>query len=416
MAVEPSLRWRGEPARQAEVLAMARTVFHEQGFAATSTRELAGRLGILGGSLYYYIESKQSLLHEILDGAQAGGRVALAEAQAASGPALDRLRTLMAAHVEEIVEDPVGIALVFSELSALRPELREAIADDLSAYRQGFAALMAESQREGTGRSDLDAGIATNVMLGTLNWTHRWYRPGGRHAPARVVAELSSVLLDGLAAPGAPTTLDAGHERWLEAALAPPEPVGRERRASELMCVAAELFFERGFQATTTTEIAERLGLRKASLYHYMSSKEDLLYTLTSDVQQRSVDTLDALVATDLEPLGKLQAAIRFHVAYLTGNLTRTSVLLHQLRSLAPEHRGLLVALQRRYAAGFVTLIVGAQRAGAVRADLDPEIAGFAVLGAVNWPYRWYRASGVLSPQDIAAATSDVLLGGWAAR
>src|ERR1700754_825042 len=119
-----------DQARRSEVLVAARDAFHEHGFERTGTREIAGRLGILGGSLYYYIDSKEALLFEILKAVQVPGSAAVARAlQDTATPAAERLDALITAHVEATLADPVGIALTFSELGALTEEHRAEVLD-----------------------------------------------------------------------------------------------------------------------------------------------------------------------------------------------------------------------------------------------------------------------------------------------
>src|ERR1700742_604019 len=147
-----------DQARRSEVLVAARDAFHEHGFERTGTREIAGRLGILGGSLYYYIDSKEALLFEVLTAVQVPGREAL--------------------------EDPVGIALTFSELGSLTAEHRHEVLGGLQDYRRGVEALIAAGQRDGSLRAGPQPKLAALALLGALNWVHRWYRPNGRMSEA----------------------------------------------------------------------------------------------------------------------------------------------------------------------------------------------------------------------------------------
>src|ERR1700742_1097820 len=174
-----------DQARRSEVLVAARDAFHEHGFERTGTREIAGRLGILGGSLYYYIDSKEALLFEVLTAVQVPGRGAVARALADSGTlAARRLHALIREHVRATLEDPVGIALTFSELGSLTPEHRREVLGGLQDYRRGFEALIAAGQADGSLRAGPQPKLAALALLGALNWVHRWYRPNGRMSEA----------------------------------------------------------------------------------------------------------------------------------------------------------------------------------------------------------------------------------------
>jgi AcrR family transcriptional regulator len=185
-------------------------------------------------------------------------------------------------------------------------------------------------------------------------------------------------------------------------------------RRRELLDAAAELFAARGYDATTAQEIAERLGLQKASLYHYVRSKRELLHELVREVQEPSLAMLAAIRASDADPVAKLRAVIEHHVLFLVRNRERTGLFLGERRNLSPERRAAVRDGEQEYAAGVEALIEEGRRAGVVRAQVDAAIAGQTLLGALNWLHRWHRPGGWPEAQ-LAAELADVLLGGVAA-
>jgi AcrR family transcriptional regulator len=399
-----------DQARRTEVLVAARDAFHEHGFERTGTREIAGRLGILGGSLYYYIDSKEALLFEVLTAVQVPGREAVARALADPGtPAARRLDALIVDHVHATLADPVGIALTFSELGSLTPEHHAEVLDGLRAYRRGFAALIAAGQADGSVRTGPSPKLAALALLGALNWVHRWYREDGPVGPDVLTEQLRRFALDGLAVPGAPEGPPPAAQDAVVAAQ------GQPARRQALLDAAAELFSERGYAATTTQDIAERLGLQKASLYHYVRGKRELLHALVLDVQDPSLATLAAIRASDADPLAKLRAVIERHALFLMHHRTRAGLFLEERRNLSADQRAAVRDGERAYAAGVAALIEEGRRAGVVREAVDPAIAGRTLLGALNWIHRWYRP-GALPDQQIVAELSDALLGGVVGR
>ena len=400
-----------DQARRNEVLLAARDAFHEHGFEGTGTREIAGRLGILGGSLYYYIDSKEALLYEILTAVQVPGRAAVARALAdPRTPAAERLEALIGDQVRATLADPVGVALTFSELGALTEAHRADVLNGLRAYRRGFEALIEAGQADGSVRPRLRPKVASLAVLGALNWVHRWYRPDGRVGPAELQRQLRRLTLDGLVVPGAPEGPP------LPAPLPPGEAAdGASPRRRELLDAAAELFSARGYDATTTQDIAERLGLQKASLYHYVRGKRELLHALVREVQEPSLAMLAAIRAGDADPVAKLRAVIVHHVVLLVRNRERTGLFLEERRNLSPERRAAVREGEREYAAGVEALIEEGRSAGVVRAQVDAAIAGQTLLGALNWLHRWHRPGG-WPEEQLGAELADVLLGGVAAR
>ena len=89
----------------------------------------------------------------------------------------------------------------------------------------------------------------------------------------------------------------------------------QHRRRAEVLAVAAELFSENGYEATSTTEIAERLGIKGGSVYYYIDSKEALLFELVEDIYGLLLESLEEVLASDADPVSKLNRLIDLHVA-----------------------------------------------------------------------------------------------------
>jgi AcrR family transcriptional regulator len=391
-----------DQARRSEVLAAARDAFHEHGFERTATREIASKLGILGGSLYYYIESKEALLFEILTAVQVPGRDAVARALAAPAtPAAERLDALLREHVRATLADPAGIALTFSELGSLTTEHAAQVLAGLRDYRRGIEALIAQGCEDGSLRTGPEPKLRALAVLGALNWVHRWYRPDGRLSPQALDEQLRGVVLHGLAAPGAPEGAPPPERAVVSGAERVPE------RRRQLLDAAAALFAERGYEATTTQDIAERLGLQKATLYHYVRGKPALLDSLMHDVQESSLALLAQIQLSDADPLAKLRAFCARHVAFLLREPARTTVFLRERRRLSSDLR----AGERAYADGIARLIEEGQSAGAIREAVDADVAARLLLGSLNWLHEWYRPGG-WSPERLATELPDALLAG----
>ncbi|HLT58922.1 MAG: TetR/AcrR family transcriptional regulator [Limnochordales bacterium] len=182
-------------------------------------------------------------------------------------------------------------------------------------------------------------------------------------------------------------------------------------RYEELLETALRLFREKGYRTTSMQDIADALGLRKASLYHYIRSKEDLLvpaYQYTIDAHVRRLEEIAQGSGSARE---RLRQAIASHLAAIIQHADLFALYLREVESL-PEHlRQAVRAANRAYRVRLTDLIRQGVEAGEFKA-VDPAVAALLILGACNWLSQWYAATGRMSPQEITELFLEVLLNG----
>ena len=123
----------------------------------------------------------------------------------------------------------------------------------------------------------------------------------------------------------------------------------REERWSELIEVATDVFYAKGYDAASLQDIADRLGMLKGSLYYYIQSKEDLLYDVIKAVHEEGLANIESLAAGEGDPLERLRHVIIGHIEHECRNLTKTAVFLHELQALSPERQAEIVAANVPY-------------------------------------------------------------------
>lgn len=187
------------------------------------------------------------------------------------------------------------------------------------------------------------------------------------------------------------------------------------RRRDEVLRTAAQLFFERGYAATSTADIARQLGLHRGSVYYYLSTKEELLYELVRDRYASGTALLERLRDDPADALTKLRHLIEEHVIELAGNLVQSALALNESRALSPEHREEIAAEEAAYQHGLTDLIAAGQAEGTIRDDVDPGLVTMEILGAINWMHRWYDESRGSSPRTIARQFATTFARGLAA-
>ncbi len=186
------------------------------------------------------------------------------------------------------------------------------------------------------------------------------------------------------------------------------EPRARE---SEIYAVAARLFRERGYHATSMSEIARAVGLQKASLYHYVSGKEDFLFRTSQQGILALNQAVDEIVHAALPPDEKLKRAIAAHIQILCQNMDWLAVFLRDRRSLPAKQQDEILAEGKRYEKMIQQILQEGVDAGLFR-PVDVVMTSYALLGATNWLHQWFRTDGRLSPEEIAEIFIDLFFEG----
>jgi TetR/AcrR family transcriptional regulator, cholesterol catabolism regulator len=190
--------------------------------------------------------------------------------------------------------------------------------------------------------------------------------------------------------------------------------VARPSRWTEIVDVAAELFREKGFVATSLEDIAREVGMYKGSLYHYIASKEDLLFAVVREPAQQILDELRELAELDLPPSEKIRRLMRSHVKVLEENFTYASVYLEEV---AGRHRSEeWSAMDREYIKAIIDVIDEGKRRGEFGASVDARITTLALIGSLNWLTHWYHPDGKLKGAEIADKFCDIFLVGMLSR
>jgi len=184
----------------------------------------------------------------------------------------------------------------------------------------------------------------------------------------------------------------------------------RERRRGEILHAALETVRKKGYHTTTLDDIAERLGIRKTALYHYFPDKDAILYACHKESLaelDRLIEDSAACCASNRERLAFL---IREHVRVMTEKL-EGSPLAFEVSALSPERRAEVIAGRDRYEHVLRDVVAAGIERGEFR-TVDPKIAVFAILGAINWIARWYDPDRGVRGPDLGEQFAGLLLEG----
>ncbi len=191
---------------------------------------------------------------------------------------------------------------------------------------------------------------------------------------------------------------------------------GDVSKLTEIYRAAAGIIFEKGFDATSMSDIAEAVGMTKAGIYHYIPGKKDLLFALMS----YAMDRLEMQVIAPAQEIQnaelRLQSIIDNHVRLITGSNSEEgfgvlSILTDELAGLTLENRKIIIARKRAYFDLVRTTVEELKNLGKTK-KIDATVATFSIFGTIMWLSRWYKTSGSLSSEQTASEISNILLNG----
>lgn len=193
---------------------------------------------------------------------------------------------------------------------------------------------------------------------------------------------------------------------WLNA-----EDLERERqlKRNALLRAAAIEFGERGFRSTSLDVVAARLGISKPTIYHYFSSKEEILYEVMKESLAQMQSVIDA--AKGVNGFQRLRALLVAYAKTLTVDYGKC-VIRTPAYDLSPEGREQLVGMKKEIDETIRRAIREGIEDGSIR-NRDVKIASFVVAGGLNWIAQWHNPEGPMSDDEVANACVDILLEGF---
>lgn len=184
----------------------------------------------------------------------------------------------------------------------------------------------------------------------------------------------------------------------------------QEARRREVMAAAVAVFSEQGYRAASMSDIAAKLGMGKASLYHYVGSKEEILVELYEEVLRENVIAARHIASAGSTAFDALAELIADRVAYTCRNQELLRVFFEEEAELPARQQSRLVAVRHEYEQTLLDMVARGEAAGEFTLTTTPQIFVNTVLGAANWTYKWYQPQGPLSPEELGAQMAAILL------
>lgn len=181
----------------------------------------------------------------------------------------------------------------------------------------------------------------------------------------------------------------------------------------QILKAATHLFASKGFDATSVRNISQKTGLSVPGMFHYFSSKEEILYEIMTGFMDNAYKKIMEIYNSDIDPIEKLSEICKFYVTQYAGHKHQLTILISERKSLIPEHRRICIKKERNYVKALKNLFEELAKKKLSK-PIDHSILAFIFFGMVHWTYQWYNpeAKGGVRPNQLGEIFSEVFLKG----
>lgn len=178
-----------------------------------------------------------------------------------------------------------------------------------------------------------------------------------------------------------------------------------------IISAAAILFREKGFAATTMRDLATKVGVKAASLYNHIKSKQDILEDLLMTIAHRFVNGMNGIERTALTPSQKIDQLISLHVKITTEETDAISLITHDWRYLEEPTLSKFLNMREDYEYRFKKILIEGIEQGELD-EVHPDIALFSILSTMRWLYSWYTQNEEINPEKLKKQLKACLIDG----
>ncbi|MGB0386491.1 MAG: TetR/AcrR family transcriptional regulator [Ardenticatenaceae bacterium] len=186
-----------DQSRRDQLLIKAAHLFSKKGYHATTMKDIAAELEILPGSLYHHIDSKESLLLEIMELCIQALLKQVRPVVASDLSPIEKIREIVCIHIKMILSHPDMLTVFLHEMKSIPKEKRLQQIELRAEYNYLLKRVIEEGVASGDFRP-LHPGMASFAILGMLNWLYTWYRSTGSLTPTEITNEYLAFVMHGL--------------------------------------------------------------------------------------------------------------------------------------------------------------------------------------------------------------------------
>ncbi|HAV78167.1 MAG TPA: hypothetical protein DCX53_12535 [Anaerolineae bacterium] len=179
----------------------------------------------------------------------------------------------------------------------------------------------------------------------------------------------------------------------------------------DILEAAAQVFRQKGFHGASMNDIAGAVNLQKASLYHHVSSKQEILLEILDRALQLLLERISRITDQNISADKKLRLMIREYLQILVENIDLAAVLLFEHKALEHRQHARHIPNRDKFESLWKDVLAEGVRSNIFICD-DPGLTTRAMLGIMNWTITWYNPKGEKNIDEIADQYSSLLLTG----
>ncbi|HEX9733141.1 MAG TPA: TetR/AcrR family transcriptional regulator [Thermoanaerobaculia bacterium] len=196
------------------------------------------------------------------------------------------------------------------------------------------------------------------------------------------------------------------------AAFQKPPTVSDDYRAVEIYREAANIIYEKGFDATSMGDIAEAVDLTKGGLYYYIKGKKALLYAIMDFAMNRLEAEVLEPARKEEDPELRLEILLSGHAELVIEDTSALTILVYEEEGLDEAHRPKIRQRKRAYADFLRDTIMAVLERHGRTGKIDPSMASSSVLGTIHWIVRWHKPKSRLSHEEVVDQVTELIMHG----
>lgn len=178
---------------------------------------------------------------------------------------------------------------------------------------------------------------------------------------------------------------------------------------ADIINTALKLFHQKGYNATSMEDIADELGIKKASLYYHIKGKQELLYEMIESIGLKLLEKIDEIESSEQSAYEKLERFFFTYTLACLNNIEYTAIIHDEIKALDIEQKKVIEKIQEDFLNVFRQTINEGIKQGFI-VDLDVNILTHVALGTCTWGYKWFKQGKKYSPEEMAAIICSMVM------